>query len=240
MTAPRLPVFRSPARRALGALVAAAALWFGAPHLLRRMGFFRVRQIELVGVRYLVPDVVIVALRLGPAASVFDDTDEPAARVRALPGVSDARVVRRLPGALRVIVQEVAPVALVPGAGVGAGALAVVDGDGRPLPYDPSRTALDLPIAATADAGLVGVLALVQSVDPALFEEITAARYGSGDVVLELGPRRVLLARDTGPEVIRAVVLVAHDLAARSRPYAELDARYGGQIVVRRTAGGGA
>jgi len=36
------------------------------------------------------------------------------------------------------------------------------------------------------------------------------------------------------------VVLVANDLASRSRPYAELDARYAGQIVVRRTAGGGA
>ena len=56
----------------------------------------------------------------------------------------------------------------------------------------------------------------------------------SGDVVLELGTRRVLLARDAGPEVIQAVVLVAQDLAAKARPYAELDARFAGQVVVRR------
>jgi hypothetical protein len=30
------------------------------------------------------------------------------------------------------------------------------------------------------------------------------------------------------------VVLVAQDLAARERPYVELDARYAGQVVVRR------
>jgi hypothetical protein len=53
-------------------------------------------------------------------------------------------------------------------------------------------------------------------------------------VVLELESRRVLLRRDAGPEDIRAVVLVAQDLAARRRPYAELDARYADQVVVRR------
>jgi len=30
------------------------------------------------------------------------------------------------------------------------------------------------------------------------------------------------------------VVLVAQDLAAKARPYAELDARFAGQVVVRR------
>ena len=73
----------------------------------------------------------------------------------------------------------------------------------------------------------------------ALFQEITAARrVGSrGDVELEWGPRRVLLRRDAGPEVIQAVVLVAQDLALKARRYAELDARYAGQVVVRRRAG---
>jgi hypothetical protein len=85
------------------------------------------------------------------------------------------------------------------------------------------------------------MLALVQSVDPTLFEEITAARASRGDVVLQLGgpSRRVLVARDAGPEIIRAVVMVANDLASRGRPYAELDARYASQVVVRRAAGGG-
>src|SRR5207247_11260530 len=77
------------------------------------------------------------------------------------------------------------------------------------------------------------------AVDPALFQTIDAARLTGGenrDVVLELGRHRVLLTSDAGPEVIQSVVLVARDLAAKARPYAELDARYAGQIVVRRHA----
>ena len=227
-------------RRILIGVGLVVGAWLILPRLLRHAGFFRVRQIELVGVRYSAPAAVIGALHLTLGASVFDDPDALAERVRALPGIADARVVRRLPGALKVIVREVEPVALVPG--TDGGPLTVVDGGGHALPYDPSRVPVDLPVAATADSGLVGVLALVQSVDPTLFEEITAARASRGDVVLQLGApsRRVLMARDAGPEIIRAVVLVANDLAARSRPYAELDARYAGQIVVRRAAGAGA
>jgi hypothetical protein len=83
----------------------------------------------------------------------------------------------------------------------------------------------------------VGVLALVQAVDPALFQRITGARSSKrGDVLLELGAHRVLLRRDARPEVIRAVALVGQDLAATGRAYAELDARFAGQVVVRRAA----
>src|SRR2546425_1245767 len=60
-----------------------------------------------------------------------------------------------------------------------------------------------------------------------------------GDVLLESGARRVLVRRDAGPEVIRAVVTVAQDLAAKGRPYAELDARFAGQVIVRRKRGPG-
>ena len=84
------------------------------------------------------------------------------------------------------------------------------------------------------------MLALVQSVDLALFQAITSARGSArGDVLLELGPRHVLLGRDAGPEVIRAVALVAQDLAAKRRPYVELDARFAKQVVVRRKASAG-
>ena len=86
----------------VGALLAAVAVWAAAPAVLRRADFFRVRQIELVGVRHLAPDAVIGALRLEPGASVWDDLDVLTARVRRLHGVADARVVRRLPGALVV------------------------------------------------------------------------------------------------------------------------------------------
>lgn len=220
----------------LGALV----LWLAAPSVLKRLAFFRVRQVEVVGVKNLDPDAVLAALRLAPRASVFDDTRLLADRVRSLAGVADARVARRLPASLKVIVREVEPVALVPG----AGGLVAVDAGGRRLPYDPSRAAeggggggLDLPIAQVADSAIVQVLGRIQAFDPVLFQDIDAARrFGRGDVLLELGPHRVLLARDAGPEVVQAVVLVARDLAAKARRYTELDARYAGQVVVRRKA----
>jgi len=224
----------------VAAIVAALALlWLGGPLLLRHVGFFRVRQIELVGVRYMAPGAVIGALALGPRASVFDANEPLTARLRALPGIADARVVRRFPGALKVIVREVEPVALVPGAA--GGPLTVVDSGGRALPYDPSRVGLDLPVAASVDSGLVAVLALVQSVDPTLFETISSARptRGGSGVVLQMGSKRVLVARDAGPDVIRAVERVTEDLATRERSYTELDARYAGQVIVRKTTGNG-
>jgi POTRA domain-containing FtsQ-type protein len=231
-------------RRALQSLSGVALLglgWVALPTLLRQVTFFRVRQIELLGLRNLAPDAVIAALRLPDAASVFTDTRILADRVRGLPGVADARVLRRLPAALTVELREVEPAALVRGPrGTGAG-LVVVDAAGRTLPFDPARASLDLPIAASADSGVVGVLALIQSVDLALFHAIVGARgFARGDVLLEIGRRRVLLGRNAGPEVIRAVVLVAQDLAAKGRSYAELDARFGGQVIVRRKPSVGA
>ncbi|HXI65100.1 MAG TPA: FtsQ-type POTRA domain-containing protein [Gemmatimonadales bacterium] len=226
-------------RRALTGLAGSALLgsfWFAAPLMLRRLSFFRVRQVELVGVRNLTPDAVIAALRLGPSASVFSDTRLLADRVRGLAGVADARVVRRLPAMLTVEVREVEPAALAPGPR-GSRGLVVVDAAGRPLPFDPARGGLDLPVVANADSGVVSVLALVQAVDPALYQSITGARTitrGGRAVVLEIGSRRVVVDRDAGPEVIRAVTLVAQDLAAKGQAYRELDARYAGQVVVRR------
>jgi cell division protein FtsQ len=229
-------------RRAVPAVAVAtlgAAAWIVAPALLRHVAFFRVRQIELVGVRNLAPDVLVAALRLPAEASVFSDMRLLADRVRGLPGVADARVRRRLPATLQLEVREVEPAALVPGPR--GASLVAVDAAGRPLPFDPARLGLDLPIATSADSGVVGVLALIQAVDPALFHSITGARpWAHRDVLLEIGPRRVLLGRDAGPEVIRAVALVAQDLTATGRAYGELDARFDGQVVVRRKLSAGA
>jgi cell division septal protein FtsQ len=223
------------------AVVAVLIVWTMAPAVLRRLSFFRVRQVELVGIRYLDAETVLAALRLAPHASVFDDTSVLADRIRGVGGVADAAVSRRPPGSLKVIVREKEPVALVANA---RGALTVVDAGGESLPFDPAGQGvasaaggLDLPVVQVADSGVVGVLARIQAFDPALFQTIDAARRAGAtrsDVLLELGTHRLLLARDAGPEVIQAVVLVARDLAAKARPYAELDGRYAGQVVVRR------
>lgn len=227
---------RARARRArLGVGGAALALiaWVAGPRVGARLSVFRLRQIELVGVRRLAPEAVITALRLPAQASVFTDTRLLADRVRGLSGVADARVARLLPGTLRVRVTEVEPTAFVAAAGPN-GRLVPVDARGHPLPFDPGRAPLDLPIAASGDSGLISVLALVQSVDPTLFAQITGAYpLGEGDVALELGTRGVLLGRDAGTADVLAVGLVARDLEAKGRPYTQLDARFAGQVVVR-------
>ena len=236
----RVPRMPRASRRVLlwaGAAMGALALWMAAPLALRRVAFFRVRQVELVGIRHLDADRVLAALRMSPRASVFDDTDVLAERLRRLDGVADATVLRRPPASLKVIVREVEPVALVANA---RGALGVVDADGRSLPFELGT--LDLPVVQAADSGVVGVLARVQAFDPQLYQSIDAARRFDaqrGDVLLELGKHRLLLSPNAGPEVIQAVTLVARDLAAKSRPYAELDGRYAGQVIVRRRARAG-
>ena len=225
------------ARRRVG-LVAAAVLavgfvWIGGPRVLARVPFFKVRQVDLVGVKYLAPDALIAALRLSANANVFCDARLLADRVKGVNGVADASVIRRLPGTLEVRVSEVEPAAFVPARR--GGRLVPVDAAGQLLPFDPERTGLDLPVVATADAGVVGVLALVQVVDPALFQRITSARSPKrGDVLLELKTYRVLLRHDASADVIRAVVLVGQDLEASGREYTELDARFAGQVVVRQ------
>jgi cell division septal protein FtsQ len=221
----------------VGAVMTVMVMWMAAPLALRRVAFFRVRQVELVGIRYLDADRVLAALRLSPQASVFDETELLAERLRGLDGVADASVVRRPPASLKVIVREIEPVAFLANA---RGALGVVDAQARALPFD--MTNLDLPIVRDSDRAVVSVLARVQAFDPALFQAIDAARRtetprgggGRGDVVLELGLHRLLLNGDAGPEVIQAVMLVARDLAAKKRSYTELDGRFAGQVVVRR------
>ena len=219
----------------LAGLALLGGLWFAAPVVGRRLSFFRVRQVELVGVHNLAPEAVIQALGLARDASVFDPVAPLEARVRALPGVAEVRVKRHLPGALAVVLREVEPAAFVPG----PRGLVVVDAAGHALPFDPARTVLDLPVAASADSGLAAVLGLVRAVDPALYQSITSARrIARGAFALEQGSthRRLVLGSDPQPEVIQAVVLVQQDLAAKGRSYVELDARFAGQIVVRRKA----
>ena len=114
------------------AVMTVIVMWMAAPLALRRVAFFRVRQVELVGIRYLYADRVLAALRMSPRASVFDDTEVLAERLRGLEGVADASVIRRPPASLQVIVREVEPIALVANQ---RGALGAVDAAGQSLPY---------------------------------------------------------------------------------------------------------
>ncbi len=218
-----------PGWKALAAVVGGAALWLGGPFLLRRMDFFRVRQIEISGARYLAPKTVTDALALRRNASVFDRVGPLERRLESLGGVEQVEIGRRLPGTLTVTVRETSPVALIQR----KGALTPVDDRGRVLPYDPAQTVPDLPIAASADSGLTRVLATVRDADPGLFARIVSGARVKDDVVLELDGQRFWFTADATTEDIRAVTAVAQDLARQQRPYRELDGRFSGQVIVR-------
>ena len=216
----------------VSALAVVAGAIAGTPYVARRMSFFRVRRVELVGVRYLAQDSVLAALRLRPDQNVFDDTGALERRVEAMGAVVSARVERRLPATLRITVVERMPVAFA----LGPDRLVPLDGEGRPLPYDPAATALDLPMIRRPDPLLVRTLSMVRLTDSALFQDVDGARLGAkGSVTLELGSRRVLFPGVPTPEDVRAVGAVRRHLAASGRRYAELDARYNGWVVVRRS-----
>ena len=222
---------RRRAVRVAAVLATIAVAVAGAPLLLARLPVFRVRQVQLLGLRYLAPDPVLAALRLDSATSVFTDLNLLADRVKGVPGVAGAAVVRRYPGTLEIVVREVEPAAFVTDE---RGKLVPVDGQGRVLPFDPERAALDLPIASR-DSGVLNVLSLVQSVEPGLYETVTGARAEvRGGVLLDLGSRRILFGRDAHSGEVRSVALVERDLALKGRAYTELDARFAGQVVVRQ------
>jgi cell division protein FtsQ len=220
------PGWKLPAGLALG-----LALWFGLPRLLRGLDFFRVRRVEIAGLQYLDPANVVGALKLSRTASVFDDPAPLARRVFAMPGVRKAEVSRRLPGTLAVELVEATPVAL---ASRGDG-LVLLDARGRVLPFDPLRSAPDLPLAANGNPVVTGVLARVRESDPDLLARIGAAWRVGPDVVLEVGGRRLWFGAQVSAEDIRAVMAVEQALARTGRSYQELDGRFAGQVIVRRT-----
>jgi cell division septal protein FtsQ len=214
-----------------GALVAALA-WFGGPRLLRRLDFFRIRQIEVRGQVNLTPAEVARAVAPPAGMSLFDDLAGLQARAESLPGVREATVGRRLPATLVVTVREAVPVALVQRHGY----LQLVSEQGAVLPFDPTTAAPDLPVIEAADSLVTGLLARVRDADATLFAGVVSAARSGDDVLLLAGRRRYLFRPDAPAEVIRVVTVVAQDLERRGRPWTELDARFAGQVVVRREA----
>jgi cell division septal protein FtsQ len=217
-------------RIAFGALglVAGLGLLFGGRAGLRHLGFFSVRRIELVGAQYLQAATVAEALKLRPGANLFDPKNQFLARVKALPGVIDATVSRRIPGTLRIRVREAEPVALAER----GDKLVLVDERGLELPFDPAKTATDLPVAV-ADPVVAGLLGRIRDQDPALFGRIQRGARIRGDVVLDLEQGRLFLKGSAEPADIEALSLVAGLLAREGRAWRELDGRYPPRVVVR-------
>jgi cell division septal protein FtsQ len=214
---------------ALALLLTGATAWFGGPAVLRRISFFKVRRVELVGVSAARPADLVAAMRIPRKGNLFDDLGPYQARVLAFPGIRSAEVHRRLPGTLVVEVTEARAVALASR----GGRLMMVGRNGNFLPFDPAVSAPDLPVVDQPGPIVAKVLGRLQEIDPALFSRVVTASQVGGDVVVDLGGRRLWLRPDVSAEVIRAVMAAEQVLGQQGRAWAELDGRFAGQVVVR-------
>jgi cell division septal protein FtsQ len=213
------------------------------------MAFFRVRAVEVRGVRYLQPAEVLARLKVDTLMSLWDDVEPLRERVRHHPQVTAVTITRRLPGTLVVTIQENQPVALIEG----SGGLVPYDSLGHVLPIDPARTVLDLPIVATSDPVLLNLVGAIRYAVPRVFSRIEEVRRtGRDEIVLTLsrgGATRSRAAGDTATanagtvrvriplgvsvERLADIFPVENDLARRQAHVGELDLRYRDQVIAR-------
>ena len=235
-----------PGWKILGALfliaLIMAAAW-GVRAGARQMAFFRVRSVEVRGVRYLQPAEIISRLKVDTLASLWDDLTPYRNRLRGHPQVSDVSVSRKMPGTLVVTIRENLPVALIQ---TPAGLLPY-DSTGKQLPIDPSRTNLDLPIVATDDPVLLKLVGAIRAAEPRVYARIEEAkRTGREEILLTLSRGvgsadtifrgRALLVRvpiGLSVERLADIFPVESDLARRQIHVGELDLRYHDQVIAR-------
>jgi cell division protein FtsQ len=205
---------------------------FWGPRVLAHLDFFRVRKVEVLGLRYTPPGEVLERLQVDTTRSVWDPLEPLAARVATHPQVERAVVTRRLPGTLVVEVTERRPVALVP---LGP-TLRAVDERGIALPLDPSRTPVDAPIvtASPRETAVYRLLASMQRDAPRLYARVSSIRaVGNGELVLQLAGLPVRAMTSVTLARLGDIEPVERDLARRQRRAVELDLRYRDQVIAR-------
>ena len=211
------------------AIFAIASPWW-ASIIARQLSFFRVRRVEIVGVRYLAPSDIVARLRVDTTRSVWDDPTPLERRVASHPQVGSVSIRRKLPGTLVVSVVENMPIAMV---STEKGFL-VFDERGRQLPLDPSRVAVDLPIAARRDTALFRLLARVRAERPRIFARLSdVTRTGDREVVINFEGLPVRAMLDVTPDRLAEIFPVEADLAKRQARVAELDLRFRDQVIAR-------
>jgi cell division septal protein FtsQ len=161
---------------------------------------------------------------------VWTDLDVLERRVAMHPQVHTVIIERDLPGTLVVHVTENLPIAIVPA----SGDLRPVDADGRFLPIDPSRIAIDLPVLVKPDTVLLHLLADVRSANPALFGDISdIRRTGGNDISLTLPAANVRALASITAKRLADIIPVETDLARRKARVTELDLRFRDQVIAR-------
>ena len=225
---PRVPRFKLALYGVLGLLVLGSPFW--APLFLRRLDFFRVRNLEIVGTHYIATSDIVTRANVDTMRSVWDATRPIADRVRSHPGIETAQVSRRLPGTLVITVTEHQPVALVPG----PQGFRAYDARAVALPYDLTRVVVDAPVMARADTALLRLLAAMKDTLPDLYERVSEIkRAGANELILQLDDAPVRALGSVTLDELHQLRSVEDDLRRRAARVSELDLRYSGQIIAR-------
>lgn len=226
----------------LGAFCVVALAGVYGPDAARGMDTFRVRQVEVVGTRFLEPYSVVRAAGLSDRSSLFDDPRAWRAGVRTLALVDEVRVRRFYPSKVLLEVREVEPVALV-----SAGTLRPVDGAGRLLELEPAGAVLDLPVvtgveveggsvaAGASRSAIVTVARLLEQAGD-VAQRVSQAELVGEDLWLTLRDARataVVSAAATSVELTQ-LELALSDLVSRGElaQVRTIDVRFRDQVVV--------
>jgi cell division protein FtsQ len=226
------PILSKKYKLALAGIVVLLAVTgrFWAPLLMRRMDYFRVRRVEIVGARYVAPSDILAKLHVDTTASVWDPTSALVARVASHPEIQHVAVHRKLPGTLVIEVTERVPVALAPV----PGGLRVYDERGVALPIDPTRVDVDVPVLREHDVALIRLLSRIKRRMPAFYARISEVRRtGRDDLILELEKEPVRVMQDVSIERLAEVAPVEEDLARKQLRVAEIDLRFKDQVIAR-------
>lgn len=222
-----------PGWKLLGGIALVVSVAIVVPRLAAGIDFFRVRAIEIRGAQNLRPAGIVRQLPVRPDQSIFDDLGPVRRAADSVRGLSSVRVGRRLPGTIVLTVRETEPVAYV----MRRGTLQMVGEHGDMLGFDPTVAAPDLPLVREADSAVTRFLARVRQTDAGFFARIVSAGRVGDDVLVTVDRQRYWFRQDAGAEVIRSVMAVEQDLETSGHPWAELDARFADQVVVRTEAG---
>ncbi len=223
------PVLKRRGRLAL--VVVVVLLLLSSPLWLRTVSFFDVRRVEVIGARYLDAETIVANLHLDAGHSIYRPLGALKAKVFGVAGVEAVEIERHLPATLRIAIVERTPVALVPA----QDGMIALDSEARPLPYDPARVSLDLPVVATTDKALTDAISLVRGLDASMYTEVIGARRNEdGNILLEFHGQSVVLGSTPSIGDILKVTAVRRHLAETGAVYDLLDARFEGSVVARR------
>ncbi|MEP7380100.1 MAG: FtsQ-type POTRA domain-containing protein [Gemmatimonadota bacterium] len=194
------------------------------------LAFFRVQQVEVRGTRFARSSDIAARLRLGTTYSIWNALDSLEIRAEGHPQVHRARLSRRLPSTLVVIVDENLPIALVPA----AGGFKAYDDSGRVLPLDPARWGVDLPIVPRPDTALFRLLGDIKAEMPEYYARVSEARrIAKNEVMLQLMDVSVRAMIDMRADRFLQLSSVEADLAKRHLRPVELDLRYKDLVIAR-------